>query len=159
MNKTIRTGLFFLLTVIVYMKLLAPSAFATDPGLERVHANSESTWYISAKTVANPVAEGAGFWSTVVPNKNGALYDVLGMVLNKRGKNAGQLEYIQIQQEANCPMGNVTSSSVRFYDKQDRIIHTVNSPDSAQLIAEFGQAENSLIITLCGSQLAQATEQ
>ena len=155
MNRTIRAGMFFLLAVIVVVELLALPAFAKVSGLERIHADPGGTWYINAKTVVNPAGDRVSFWSTVVPKKDSAYYEVLGKVLEKRGKNPSRLEYVQILQEVDCSTGNVNSSNVLLYDKQDRIVHTVNSADTAQLIAEFGQAEYSLLAAVCGSQLAQ----
>jgi hypothetical protein len=157
MYKLIRTRMFVLLTFIVVMELLTLTASAKDQDLSYVHANQDGTWYINARAEVHPVGGKASFWSTLVPEKDGAYYDVLGMSLEKRGKNRGQLEYVQLLQEVDCSMWTINTSNVLFYDKQDRIVLEVNSQNSAQLIAEFGQAENSLLTAVCSQHVASLT--
>jgi len=156
MNKVVRAGMFGFLAFIVVVEFFALSVSAKAPGLERIRTDPNGTWYINAKTMVNPASDRISFWSTVVPQKNSAYFDVLGMVLEKRGKSAQRLEYVQILQEVDCSIGTINTSNVLFYDKQDRIVYTVNSPASAKLIAEFGQAADSILASVCGSQqLAQ----
>lgn len=157
MHKVIRAGMFVLLTFIVVMELFTLTASAQDQDREYVRSNHEGTWYINARVAVQPVGGKASFWSTLVPNKDGAYYDVLGMSLEKRGKNPGQLEYIELLQEVDCSMWTINTSNVLFYDKQDRIVLEVNSQGSSQLIAEFGQAENSLLTAVCSQHVASLT--
>ena len=154
MRKLIHTGMFVLLTFIVVMELFTLTAFAKDQDREYVRSNHEGTWYINARNQVHPVDGKASFWSTIVPEKDGGYYDVLGMSLQKRGKNPGQLEYIQLLQVADCSVWKVNASNVLFYDKQDRIMLEVDSQSTAQLIAEFGQAEDSLLTAVCSQQVA-----
>jgi hypothetical protein len=155
MHKVIRAGMYVLLAFIVVMELLALAASAKVSDLDRIHADSNGTWYVNAKTLVNPAGGRASFWSTVVPNKDGTYFDVLRMSLEKRGKSPGRLEYIQLLQEADCSLWTLRTSNVLFYDKQDRIVLMVNSPDSAKLIAEFGQAADSILASVCSQQVAQ----
>jgi hypothetical protein len=157
MHKLIRTGTFALLTFIVFMGLLTLTASAKDQDLSYVDANQDGTWYINARAEVHPVGGKASFWSTLVPKKDGAYYDVLGMSLEKRGKNPGQLEYVQLLQEVDCSTWAIDTSNVLFYDKQDRIVLEVNSQVPAQLIAEFGQAEDSLLTAVCSQHVANLT--
>lgn len=155
MHKVMRAGMFMLLALIVVVELLALAASAKVSDLERVHADSNGTWYVNARTMVNPGGDKASFWSTVVPKKDSAYFDVLKMVLEKRGKDARRLEYVQILQEVDCSLWTIHPSNVLFYDKQDRIVHTVNSASSAKLIAEFGQAAGNILSSVCGQQVAR----
>jgi hypothetical protein len=159
MKKPMRTGLFVLLATILLLELLALAATAKSPDLDRIYANVDGTWYLNGKTMVNPAGNRVSVWSTIVPEKQGTYYEVLGMVLEKRGKDPRRLEYVQILQDVDCSAGKVSSSTALFYDKRDRIVHTVNSSASAQLIADFGQAEDTILAAVCGQQMARLTEE
>ncbi len=158
MRTLMRAGMFVLWLSVLAGQLPALSLAANTSSLDPVRTNQDGVWYVNARTMVNPADDKVSFWSTVVPRKDGVYYEVLGMVLEKTRKNPGQLEYIQILHEADCSMGTLDSKIVTFYDKQDRIVHTVNRPESARLIAEFGHAEDGLLAAVCGQQLAGVTE-
>ena len=158
MNRLIRAGMFFFLVSIMVLQLFALPAPAKSPELDRVYASLEGAWYINAKTMVHPDSDTASFWSTVVPHKGGMYYGVLAMVLEKRGKNPDRLEYVQILHEVDCSIGEMKYSTVLFYDKQDRIVLTVNSPGSAKLIADFGQAPDNILAAVCGQNMARLTK-
>ncbi len=158
MSTLVRAAWFVLPVSFLMGFLSAFSVAAKTPDLDPVRTDQNGAWYINARTMVRPAGDKVSFWSTVVPRKDGIYYEVLGMVLEKTRKNPSQLEYIQILHEADCSMGTLDSKIVTFYDKQDRIVHTVNRPESARLIAEFGHAEDGLLAAVCGQQLAGVTE-
>jgi hypothetical protein len=157
MNKFMRSGIFVLLVSVVVAELLALSVSAKAPELKSIQANSEGTWYINAKTMVNSAEERISLWSKVVPEKSGIYYGMLGMALEKVGKNPLRLEYVQILHDVDCSTGKVSSSNVLFYDKLDRIMHTVNMPGSVKLIAGYSQAEEGLLAEVCKQHVARLT--
>jgi len=159
MNRTIRTGLAFLLAVIVVGELLALPAFAKVSGLERIYADPDGTWFVNAKTMVYPSGARISFWSTVVPVKGSEYYSQLGDVLGKARKNPVRLEYIQTLLEVDCQTGRISTSNILFYDKLDRIMHTINVPVAAQQTEPDGLAADRLLAAVCGSKLAQVMEE
>lgn len=156
LNKILRTGMYLFLALILVWELLALSASAKGSGLERIHADPDGTWYINAKTMVSPAGDRISFWSTVVPVKGTEYYSELGTTLERARKNPLRLEYVQTLQEVDCSTRKIITSNILYYDKQDRIVHTVNVPRSAQQTESSGPAAERLLAAVCSSQLAQA---
>lgn len=155
MHKVLRAGLFMLLAFIVVVELLALSVSAKASGLERIHADRDGTWYINARTMVNPDGDRISFWSTVVPEKGGEYFARMAAALEKARKNPLRLEYIQTLQEVNCSTRKVITSNILFYDKKDRIVHTVNVRPPAQQSELTGPEADRLLAAVCGPKLAQ----
>ena len=155
MHKVLRVGMYLLPALILVGELLALSPSATVSGLERIYTDPDGTWYINAKTMVSPAGERISFWSTVVPVKGSEYYFHLGDVLDKARKNPLRLEYVQTLQDVDCKTGKISTSNILFYDKRDRIVHTVNVPRSAQQAGSSGLAADRLLAAVCNSQLAQ----
>ena len=155
MHNVIQAGMYLVLAFILVWELLALSAFALDSGLERIHVDPDGTLYINSRTMVNPDRNTFSFWSTIVPVKGGAYYTRTVTVLQKARKNPLRLEYVQSLQEINCSTRNVNTSSVLFYDKKDRIVHTVNVPGWAQEIEGSRPEVNRLLAAVCGPKIAQ----
>ncbi len=159
MHRIIHKRMFVLLAFVAALELLTRTVSAGDQNLEYVQADQDAAWYIAARTTVPSGAAKTGFWSKVVPEKNGAYYDVLKMALEKRGKDPGRLEYIRLQQEADCAMGKISTSDVLFYDNENRVVLEVNARGPAQLIAEFGHAEDSLLTAVCSQEVARLAKE
>ena len=155
MRKVIRIGMYLFLALILVWELLALSASAKVTGLERVYADPHGTWYINAKTMVNPAGERISFWSTVVPVKGGDYYSKLGSILAKAGKNPLRLEYVQTLQDVDCSTKKISTTNILFYDKLDRIVHTINLPLAKQQTESTNLAAHSVLAAVCRSQLAQ----
>ena len=153
MNKFIRAGMLYFLVVVAELFALSVSAMA--PGLERIHAGPEGTWYINAKTMVNPANDRISFWSTIVPVKGGEYDAQMRMVLEKARKNPRRLEYVQTLQEVDCATRKIVTSNILLYDKLDRIVHTINVPRPEQQTAAVGDAADSLLVAACGQQVAR----
>jgi len=97
--------MYLILALILVWELLALTASATGPGLERVYSDRDGTWYINAKTMVSPEGGRMSFWSTVVPVKNGEYFTELGTALEKVRKNPLRLEYVQTLQDVDCSSG------------------------------------------------------
>jgi len=155
MHKVLRAGMFMFLVFIVVVELLALSVSAKMSGLERIYVDPDGTWYINAKTMVNPGGNKISLWSTVVPVKGGDYYARSIVVLQKARKNPERLEYVQALQEVDCTIGKVTTSNILFYDKKDRIVHSVNVPGWAQQIEAARPEADRLLAAVCGPKIAQ----
>jgi len=155
MHKVLRAGMFILLALIVVVELLGLSASAKVSGLERIHADPDGTWYINAKTMVSPVGNRVSFWSTVVPVKGSEYYSELGTALDKARKNPLRLEYVQTLQDVDCATGKISTLNILFYDKLDRIVHSITVPREAQQTASTGLASETLLAAVCRSQMAR----
>jgi len=155
LNKILRTGMYLFLALILAWELLALSASAKGSGLERIYADPDGTWYINAKTMVSPASDKISFWSTFVPVKGGDNFSRIVSVLEKARKNPLRLEYVQTLQEVNCLTKKISTSNILYYDKLDRIVHTVNVPPSSQQAESSGPATEQLLAAVCTSQLAQ----
>ena len=145
MNRFIRSGIYVFLASVVVGELLALSVPAKAPYLERINADPNGAWYINKKTMVNPSSDRISFWSTAVPMKGGDSFAWLGMVLKNARKNPLRLEYVQTLQEADCSTRKISAPNILFSDKQDRIVHTINAPLSAQQPAVIGHVEDRLL--------------
>ncbi len=157
MQRITHKRMFVLFAFVAALELLASIVSAADDNLEYVHAGQDAAWYITARATVPPGVDKAAFWSKVVPEKNGAYYDVLKMALEKRGKDPVRLEYIRLLQDADCSLWKISTADVLFYDNEDRIVLEVKARGPAQLIAEFGRAEDDLLTAVCSQQMASLT--
>lgn len=157
MHKALRAGLFMLLAFIVVVELLALSVAAKVSGLERIHVDLDGSYYINSGTMVNPAGSKISFWSTVVPVKGGDYYTRSITVLQKARKDPNKLEYVQALQEVDCTTGKITTSNILFYDKKDRIVHSVNVPGWAQQIEASRPEADRLLAAVCGPMIAQVT--
>lgn len=69
-----------------------------------------------------------------------------------------RLEYVQALQEVDCTtgkIGKITTSNILFYDKKDRIVHSVNVPGWAQQIEASRPEADRLLAAVCGPKIAQ----
>jgi hypothetical protein len=155
MHTVIRAGLFVLLACIVAGELLALSVSAKVSDLERIHVDLDGSWYINSGPMENPVRSTISFWSTVIPVKNGGSYARSFTVLQTDREDPTRLESLQALQEVDCTTGRITTSNVLFYDKQDRIVHSVSVPGWAQRIEASRPETDRLLAAVCGTKIAR----